>query len=111
MPLFLVALSAARGAPALLYRRELGREGHYGAGLLEATSLPFIVTATEVGAAIGAIGAATDAALVTAGLLSVVVFPPIALARLRRVAAPSGDAGAPVPPLERLAHRPMGTQY
>jgi hypothetical protein len=49
------------------------------AGLLQATSLPFIVTATQIGVAIGTIRPATGAALVAAGLLSVVLFPLVAL--------------------------------
>jgi Kef-type K+ transport system membrane component KefB len=84
VPLFLAALLAARGIPAWLYRHELGRDGTIVAALLQATSLPFIVTASEIGVAIGAIRAVTAAALVTAGLLSVVIFPPIALGLLRR---------------------------
>ena len=83
VPLFLAALLAARGLPAWLYRHKLGRDGTIVAALLQATSLPFIVTACEIGVAIGAIRAVTAAAFVTAGLLSVVIFPPIALGLLR----------------------------
>ena len=54
------------------------------AGLLQATSLPFIVTATEIGVVLGLIQPVNGAALVAAGLLSVIVFPPIALGLLRR---------------------------
>ncbi len=83
VPLFLLALLLARGVPALLYRRELGSRATTAAALLLATSLPFIVTATQIGVAIDAIEPVTAAALTTAGLLSVVLFPPLALARLR----------------------------
>jgi Kef-type K+ transport system membrane component KefB len=86
VPLFLLALLVVRGAPALLYRGRLGGDGARIAGLLQATSLPFIVTAAEIGVSVGAIAPVTAAALVSAGLLSVVVFPPIALARLRALA-------------------------
>lgn len=89
VPVLLLALLVVRGLPALLYRRTVGRDGAMVAGLLQATSLPFIVTASEIGVAIGAIAPVTAAALVSAGLLSVVVFPPIALARLRRLPAPA----------------------
>jgi hypothetical protein len=57
------------------------------AALLQATSLPFIVTATEIGVAVDAVAPVTAAALVTAGLLSVVLFPPLAVSRLSRLAA------------------------
>jgi Kef-type K+ transport system membrane component KefB len=114
VPVFLVALLAARGLPALLYRRTTGRDGATVAGLLQATSLPFIVTAAEIGTSIGAIQPVTGTALVSAGLLSVLLFPPVALARLRRIGAGAVDAVADdataEPVLELVAHRPMGTQ-
>src|SRR5205085_9740587 len=71
VPVFLAALLLVRGAPALLYRSDVGARGARAAGLLQATSLPFIVTATMIGQEIGAVTAATAAALVSAGLLSV----------------------------------------
>src|SRR5437867_3287410 len=45
-PLFLVALLAVRGLPALLYRPIVGGRRTVAAALLQATSLPFIVVAT-----------------------------------------------------------------
>lgn len=89
VPVFLVALLAARGLPAILYRRKLSRDGVIVAGLLQATSLPFLVTATQIGVAIGTIRPVTAAALVTAGLLSVVVFPPVALAHVQNTSRSS----------------------
>ena len=53
------------------------------AGLLQATSLPFIVAATQIGVVIGAVTAATAAAFVAAGLVSALVFPVVALALTR----------------------------
>lgn len=84
VPIFLAALLAARGLPALLYRSELdGREIRV-AALLQATSLPFIVAATAIGIDLGAIEPGTAAAFIAAGLLTVVVFPALALAQLGR---------------------------
>ena len=83
VPLFLLALLVVRGVPAALYRRSVGTRGAVAAGLLQATSLPFIVTATEIGLLLHLIQPVTGAALVAAGLLSVVIFPPIALGLLR----------------------------
>ena len=54
------------------------------AGLLQATSLPFLVAATAIGRELGLIGAGEGAALVGAGLLSVLLFPAAGLALLRR---------------------------
>src|SRR5256885_3936446 len=64
-------------------------------GLLQATSLPFIVTATQIGTTLGKISPVTGAALVCAGLLSVLIFPVTALGLLRGTPPPAGDAGAP----------------
>jgi hypothetical protein len=43
--------------------------------LLQATSLPFIVTATQIGVLTGRLDPTTAAGLVCAGLVSVLVFP------------------------------------
>ena len=83
VPVFLAALLAVRGLPALLYRRLLGTRKAAIAGLLQSTSLPFIVAATAIGLDLGVIDAATSAALIAAGLLSVVIFPATGLALLR----------------------------
>jgi Kef-type K+ transport system membrane component KefB len=83
VPVFVAALLVVRGLPALLYRRLLGSRKAAIAGLLQATSLPFIVAATAIGLDLGVIDAATSAALIAAGLLSVVLFPTAGLALLR----------------------------
>jgi Kef-type K+ transport system membrane component KefB len=83
IPAFLAALLVARGLPALLYRGDFGERRAVAAGLLQATSLPFIVAATQIGQDLGVIDAATSAAFIGAGLLSVLVFPITALALLR----------------------------
>jgi Kef-type K+ transport system membrane component KefB len=84
VPLFLLALLIVRGVPALLYRPLIGRSKVAAAGLLQATSLPFIVAATQIGSSLGLLSPATSAALVAAGLLSVIVFPAAALSLLGR---------------------------
>ncbi|HEY7595140.1 MAG TPA: cation:proton antiporter [Actinophytocola sp.] len=83
VPLFLAALLAARGLPALLYARQFDRRSVLAAALLQATSLPFIITATQIGVLTGLMSPVTAAALVCAGLLSVLVFPASAVALLR----------------------------
>ena len=83
IPLFLIALLVVRAVPAALYAGAVGRRKAVAAGLLQATSLPFIVTATQIGLILNQITPVTAAALVSAGLLSVVAFPPVALALLR----------------------------
>jgi Kef-type K+ transport system membrane component KefB len=86
VPIFLAALVAARGLPALLYRRMLDARHTAIAGLMQATSLPFIVAAVAIGEDLGLVSAAEGAALIGAGLLSVLLFPVIGLGLLK-----SGD--------------------
>ena len=100
IPLFLAALLVVRAVPAVLYAGAVGRRHAVAAGLLQATSLPFIVTATQIGLLLGQITPVTAAALVSAGLLSVVAFPPVALGLLRDEAAPTPSTPA-VPAMPR----------
>ena len=82
VPVFLLALLLARGLPAALYRSSVGARGAAAAGLLQATSLPFLAAA-DIGVELGALRPATGAALVLAGLLSVLLFPLAALVLMR----------------------------
>jgi Kef-type K+ transport system membrane component KefB len=85
MPVFVLGLLVARGVPALLLRRHLTRGETVAAGLLQATSLPFLVTASMIGVDTGVVSGVTAAALVAAGIISVMVFPATALSVLRKV--------------------------
>ena len=107
VPLFLLALLVVRGLPAALYRRSVGTRGAVAAGLLQATSLPFIVTATEIGLVLHLIQPVTGAALVAAGLLSVVLFPPIALSLLRGAARTAVSPSMMVADPDAIAAAPM----
>lgn len=82
VPIFLAAMVAVRGLPALLYRGEVGGRNTVVAALLQATSLPFIVAVAAIGIELGAIEPGTAAAFIAAGLLSVIIFPATALALL-----------------------------
>ncbi len=84
VPLFLLALVLVRGLPALLYSGLIGRRRAVIAGLLQATSLPFIVAATQIGVSLGVVTKASAAGLIAAGLLSVIIFPATGLSLLRR---------------------------
>jgi Kef-type K+ transport system membrane component KefB len=84
VPLFLLAIYLARGLPAFVYVRLLGRSRSVIAGILQATSLPFIVAATQIGLQLGVVSRASAAGLVAAGLLSVVISPALGLVLLRR---------------------------
>lgn len=96
VPLFLLALLVVRGLPAALYVPALGRRSAVAAALLQATSLPFIVAATQIGVELGQLTAVNAAALVTAGLLSVLLFPPAALNIMRGLVSRPAET-TPVP--------------
>ena len=91
VPLFLAALLVVRGLPALAYCSLLGKQQIVVAALLQATSLPFVVAASMIGIELGLLDEATGAALVAAGLLSVLLFPLLALTLLRREEAQSAE--------------------
>jgi len=91
LPVFVAVLLLARGLPALLYVRRLGRSGSLAAGLLQATSLPFIVAATQIGTLTGRMDPETATGLVCAGLVSVLVFPALAVAITAREPSPTSS--------------------
>jgi Kef-type K+ transport system membrane component KefB len=95
VPAYLAALLIVRGAPALLLLRPLGRRPAAAAALLQATSLPFVVTATQIGVATGLMTPVTAAGLVCAGLLSVLAFPAAAVSLLRRQVDAAPPTGVP----------------
>ena len=82
IPLFLAALLVVRGVPALLYARRFGKRRARVAGLMQATSLTFVIVAAQIGLAAGQITQTTGAALLAAGLLSAALFPAAALKML-----------------------------
>jgi Kef-type K+ transport system membrane component KefB len=84
VPIFLTALFIARGLPALVYRSLPTRTQTLAAALLQATSLSFLVVAGQIGVQLDLLRPAVYAALVAAGLLSVLLFPLMALTLLRR---------------------------
>lgn len=105
VPVLALALVVVRGLPAAVLWGRFDASSVVAAGLLQATSLPFLVTAGQIGVATGTITPITSAALVCAGLISVIAFPALALGLLRRSAqdlardtpatgtAPGGDRG------------------
>jgi Kef-type K+ transport system membrane component KefB len=100
IPLFLLALLVVRGLPALLYTGLVGRRKAIIAGILQATSLPFIVAAAQIGMDLGVLSEANGAALIAAGLLSVIIFPALGLTLLRRgddATAVTADRRRPMP--------------
>jgi Kef-type K+ transport system membrane component KefB len=91
VPLFLAALLLVRGLPAVLYRRVTGTRKAAAAGLLQATTLTFVIVATQIGLLTGKISPTTAASLLAAGLLSAALFPAGALRLLSRGAEPAAE--------------------
>jgi Kef-type K+ transport system membrane component KefB len=84
---FFVLLLAVRGLPALvLYRRDLVFPERLQMTLLTATALPLLVALAQIGLESGEMLPQNAAALVGAGVLSLVVFPGVAVAVNRRSA-------------------------
>lgn len=93
IPLFLAILLAARALPALLYRKDLSARETAAAGLLQATNLSFIVVVAHLGAELGEVRKVTGDALITAGLLSALLFPALASRLLGRAERGTDEAG------------------
>lgn len=82
VPLLVLVLLFVRATPEVVLRLGVDHRHRVGAGLMCATSLPFIVTATQVGVATGRLDTSTAAAVTTAGLIGVCVFPAIGVSLL-----------------------------
>ena len=98
VPVFFAALLVIRGLPAVMYRPTLGTRRALAAGLLQATSLGFIVVAAQIGMELGMLTQGAGAALIAAGLLSVMILPLAAVTALG-----PADAAAPETPSDMTA--------
>jgi len=94
---FFILLLAVRGLPMLVvYRRALPPRERVQLMLLGSTTLPLVVALTEIGLSTGTMLPENAAALVGAGVLSVLFFPLIATA-IHRPAPTSGEEAQPRP--------------
>ncbi len=85
LPTFLLLFVLVRGIPATVAApRGAGLAERAAIALFAATGLPIIVAVTTIGLDHGELSRSTAAALVGAGILSVLVFPLIALSVARR---------------------------
>src|SRR5262252_3031833 len=82
---FFLLLLVVRGLPSLLvYRRALPLRQRVEMTFITATTMPLLIALAAIGLSTGAMIPANAAALVGAGVLSVLVYPPIAVAVARR---------------------------
>jgi len=80
VPLFLLGFLVVRGTPALLlYRGALDSADRKALALFSATGLPLVVAITSLGVRQGEMRPSTAVALVTAAVLSVLIFPSLAI--------------------------------
>jgi Kef-type K+ transport system membrane component KefB len=83
IPVFLLAMVVVRSVPCYLAFRGMFDERRRRAGsLLQATNLTFIVVVAQLATETGDLDGATSAALLAAGVLSVLIFPPLSVALL-----------------------------
>ncbi|MBB3083881.1 Kef-type K+ transport system membrane component KefB [Geodermatophilus sabuli] len=110
--LFLALMLAVRGAPALLvYRGVLTWRQRSQTALVTATALPVLVALAEIGVRNGTMLRENAAALVGAGVLTVLVFPALAVAFGRPAPAPAGSsARRPGRPAEQAPLEGTGDQ-
>ena len=94
--LFLSLLLVIRGVPALIWLRELGARDTLSLAVFSATGLPLIVAIVGIGAGRGAISTDVGASLIGAGMISVLVFPVLAIRLAGSRAAEDGTAVAQI---------------
>lgn len=95
VPLFLVSFLVVRGLPVRLYRKELPEPSDRRALVFfSATALPLVVAITTIGVEAEQMRPSTAAALVGAGMISVILFPLLGMASYRRRAR-SDEMAAP----------------
>jgi Kef-type K+ transport system membrane component KefB len=95
LPLFLALFFVVRGIPVFfIYRRAVPKRDILPLALLASTALPLVVAITEIGLETNRMKPANAAALVGAGMLSVLLFPSTAFALRRRgetIVEPASD--------------------
>lgn len=83
VPVFVLLMLIVRGLPSYIcFRGLFGQRQRLGGSILQATNLTFIVVVAQLAAETGDLDSATAAALVAAGVLSVLIYPPIAIGLL-----------------------------
>lgn len=93
VPASLVLFLVVRGAPVLLYRKDIASEQRLAFALsTSVASLSILVVITEIGLRAKTMNTDIVAALVGAALLSVLLFPTIAGVLLQRIVAPPARA-------------------
>ncbi|HWE87874.1 MAG TPA: cation:proton antiporter [Pseudonocardiaceae bacterium] len=101
VPVFAILFMVVRGVPTLLlHRHDLAARPRQAFALLASAALPLVVVITTIGTETGTMPASTAAALVGAGMVTVLILPLIALRRAQPAQAdeqvtarPAGSTG------------------
>ena len=105
--IFLALLLVVRGLPSLLvYRHALPARQRVEMTFITATTLPLLIALVDIGQQDGVMLPATAAALIGAGVLSVLVYPQIAVALHRSAPLTPADVGITAPQAGPGASRP-----
>lgn len=117
IPLFVALFLVVRGVPVYaLYRKVLTRAQRMPMALFSATGLPLVVVITGLAVSDGRMTRENAAALVAAGMVSVLVFPLTGLARLRQQDGARDGPDGPSPEPSSVAEpepgpdQPVGEQ-
>ncbi len=89
LPLFLLLMFVARSVPIVFYRYELAKEDRIPFVFYSATSLPLLIAIAEIGVQTGRMMPDNAAAIVGAGMLSILLFPITALLSRRYATIPT----------------------
>jgi Kef-type K+ transport system membrane component KefB len=92
LPLFLLLMFVARSVPIVFYRYELAKEDRIPFVFYSATSLPLLIAIAEIGVQTGRMMPDNAAAIVGAGMLSILLFPITALLSRRYATIPTAIA-------------------
>ena len=107
---FLGLLLVVRGLPSLLvYRRALPARQRVEMTFITATTLPLLIALVEIGQEDGVMLSSTAAALVGAGVLSVLIFPLIAVTLHKSAPLTPADMGIPAVGTAPHDPEPQGT--
>jgi Kef-type K+ transport system membrane component KefB len=98
VPMFALIFLFTRGVPTWAFFRGVVAKGELaGLAVMSATGLPLIVVITTLGVDEHRMKPQNAAALVAAGMLSVLVYPILGLRQMRRAAAAAENAGSAEP--------------
>jgi len=111
VPLFLTLFLVVRGLPALVvYRRTLAKRQRVALAVLQSTSLPLLIVITQIGLETHHMKPENAAALVGAGMLSVLVLPLTGFAILGEVPDDSKSSDQVADPVDTTGPSPLSAE-